>query len=368
MKWCNIEMVQKERNSNYEMLRILSMLLIVMSHCDEIFGLSDLYGDTLGVYKMITDWLHIGGQIGVGCFLLISGYFMVDKKIDLKKILKIWGEVVFYTILIWIIWIIYQLISGDFDWISAADEISYALFPVLSGHYWFITAYIILMILSPYINILLQALTKTQYQAFLASCIIILVLLRGGIPGILAGMFEGRMYPVILMYIIAGYIKRFVAMEAGSFFKHICIAFSFYILMFMSFYMITYWGLKLKDNSILDMKYFYRELNSPFTVIVCVELFIGFGSLKEQYNKTINTIAGATLGVYLLHSNRLLEKGLHILFPLYKEQNPILLILYSLFAVLIIYFMGTVIDLIRKKSVEKIWLRFLNRNIEERVK
>lgn len=50
-----------KRKSNLELLRIISMILIVMSHCDEIFGLSNLYSQTLGIGKIINDWLNMGG-------------------------------------------------------------------------------------------------------------------------------------------------------------------------------------------------------------------------------------------------------------------------------------------------------------------
>ena len=91
-----------KRKSNLELLRIISMILIVMSHCDEIFGLSNLYSQTLGIGKIINDWLNMGGQIGVGCFLLISGYFMIEQRVTLKKIMRIGGQVWFYTISIWL--------------------------------------------------------------------------------------------------------------------------------------------------------------------------------------------------------------------------------------------------------------------------
>ena len=53
--------LMSKRKSNLELLRIISMILIVMSHCDEIFGLSNLYSQTLGIGKIINDWLNMGG-------------------------------------------------------------------------------------------------------------------------------------------------------------------------------------------------------------------------------------------------------------------------------------------------------------------
>lgn len=79
------------RSTNLEILRIISMILIVMSHSDDWMGLVGLYSEMVCMNKFIADWLHIGGQIGVGCFLLISGYYMVDKQITSKKILSLGG-------------------------------------------------------------------------------------------------------------------------------------------------------------------------------------------------------------------------------------------------------------------------------------
>lgn len=145
-------MMENRRQSNLEMLRIVSMLLIVMAHCDEIFGLASLYSRSLGINKIITDWLHIGGQIGVGCFILISGYFMVEQRVSARKLLKLAGEVWFYTISIWLVWTLWTILQGQIDADEFITATKKALFPILSSHYWFVTAYIILMALSPFFN------------------------------------------------------------------------------------------------------------------------------------------------------------------------------------------------------------------------
>ena len=198
------------RQSNLELLRIISMFFIVMSHCDELFGLSSLYSKTLGINKIITDWLHIGGQIGVGCFLLISGYFMIEQEITPKKIFKVAGEVWFFTIGIWLIWVAYLMIIGKFELIDILINTVYAFFPILFSYYWFVTAYIILMILSPFLNAFIKSMDKTQYSRFLLTILVIFVVLAGGFPGFLSGMIEGRIVPVFVVYFVAGYIRKFV--------------------------------------------------------------------------------------------------------------------------------------------------------------
>lgn len=351
---------QRARQSNLEILRIISMILIVMSHCDEIFGLSNLYSTSLGINKIITDWLHIGGQIGVGCFVLISGYFMVEQNVSAKKMLKLVGEVWFYTIGIWIIWLVYNAYQGQVVIRESFIEAVYAFLPVLFSHYWFVTAYMILMVLSPVINRLIYSLDSECYKRFLVSILVIFVILIGGIPNVLNNMTKGRMLPVLIMYFIAGYIRRFGKIKKGNPIKHFVVACIFYIMLFISFYSLTYLGMKLDNDVIMNGRYFYRELNSPFVVVICVELFIGFLKTNIEYNRTINSIASCTFGVYLFHSNRLMSGYLSKLFPIYKETNSFLIFVYSIMSVALIYVISTLIDYIRKNSFERVWFRFVD--------
>ncbi|MGN0600653.1 MAG: acyltransferase [Oscillospiraceae bacterium] len=358
-------MEKKIRQSNFELLRIISMILIVMRHCDGFFGLDELYSTSLGVCKLISDWLRIGGQIGVGCFILVSGYFMVEQNISTKKMLKLAGEVWFYTISIWLIWVIWNVLNHNQpDMKVFLSQTAVAFFPILFSHYWFVTAYFILMVLSPFFNKLIFSLDEKKYRAFLFSLIIIFVLLGGGFPRIFSGMFEGRLIPVFILYFIAGYIRRFGDSKKRNSSRHFFVALIFYLLLFASVYFITYLGIKLDSETIIEKRYFYSVLNSPFIVIICVELFICFWRLDIKYSKTINTLASCTFGVYLLHMNRLLSSFFEDLFPIYKEQNPLLVFIYSLLSVLIIYLICSLIDYVRKNTVEKVWILFLDKKLD----
>lgn len=337
------------------------MVLIVMSHCDDIFGLANLYNATVGINKIITDWFDIGGQIGVGCFVLIFGYFMVEKHITVKKILRLVGEVWFYSIGIWAIWSICELYKHNMNWIDCLKEAKYAFFPILTSHYWFVTAYLILMILSPFFNKLVFSLNQTEYKCLLISVTMIFVILEGGFPNVFPGMSDGRLMPVFLMYLIAGYIKRFRKAKKNNARKHWMVAFAFYLLLFASFYFITLLGIKSNNQFLLADRYFYRELNSPLTVVICIEMFIAIIETDISYNRLINTIAGCTFGVYLIHSNRWMLGILSKLFPIYEEKRSLYIFLYSVLAFLIIYAFCTIIDLIRIKTFGKLWDRFLNK-------
>lgn len=354
-------MEKKLRQSNFELLRIIGMVLIVMSHCDELFGLAELYSTATGVNKLITDWLHIGGQIGVGCFLLISGYFMVEQTVSARKLLKLTGEVWAYTVGIWLCWTIAEACRGGLDFGSCMTEAVYAFFPVLSGHYWFVTAYVILLVLSPFFNKLIFALNQREYRKLLACLLLIFVLLQGGFPHVLPDMSEGRLIPVFILYFLAGYLKRFRTGRKGNANRHFAVAVLGYLLLFASAYGITFLGNYLRSEAIVSYRYFYRPLNSPFVVVICVELFIGFMETDMNYHKLINEIAGCTFGVYLIHQNRLMRLALCKWFPIYRQTRSLSILVYSLLSVLAIFGACAAVDYVRKRTLEKGWMRLLDR-------
>ena len=68
----------KNRNSNIEILRIISVFMILFSHYSVHNGItnSDL---PIGINRYLLE-ISILGNIGVIIFVLISGYFSINKK------------------------------------------------------------------------------------------------------------------------------------------------------------------------------------------------------------------------------------------------------------------------------------------------
>ena len=74
---------EKKRESNFELLRIISMIMIIAHHM--ILHSNLIYYNDYGIKKIIVSFVLYGGKIGVILFILISGYYMVDSKFKIKK-------------------------------------------------------------------------------------------------------------------------------------------------------------------------------------------------------------------------------------------------------------------------------------------
>ena len=151
-----MEKEEKSRERQFELLRILAMVFIIIHHYAIHGGI--LEAEVRTANKYIAVLIYSFGQVAVNVFILITGYFLIDSKFKIKKLLKLIFQVLFYTISILIIYIIFK---GIPDWYILKT----CIFPIISGTYWYITAYVFLYCLSPFLNILIRNLNQKNIKA-----------------------------------------------------------------------------------------------------------------------------------------------------------------------------------------------------------
>lgn len=95
--------VKKHRESNLELFRIITMLLIVAHHYVVLSDLPrEIMIDPLSLKSIYLYIFGAWGKIGINCFVLITGYFMCTSRITLRKFVKLVGEVEFYSVAIYL--------------------------------------------------------------------------------------------------------------------------------------------------------------------------------------------------------------------------------------------------------------------------
>ena len=83
----NLESSQKAvRNSSLELLRIISMLGIVLIHYFR-HGMNP-NDDIITTNRIIYELFSFIGRFGVICFVMITGYFMVNSKIKIRSLVN----------------------------------------------------------------------------------------------------------------------------------------------------------------------------------------------------------------------------------------------------------------------------------------
>ena len=87
------EVVKKQRLSNFELMRITSMFMIVVWH---FIIHSNLLLRTSGALNLFLNFIYIAFAVHVNSFVLVCGYFQYDKPIKLNKFFSLFTTTWFY--------------------------------------------------------------------------------------------------------------------------------------------------------------------------------------------------------------------------------------------------------------------------------
>jgi len=332
------------RKSNIEILRIISIILIVLFHCVFHSGLS--FGFNFSFNKFMSKIFWMYGELGVNLFVLIMGYFMINAKFKFKKFVKIIFQVLFYHFLT----IIFACYIGIYQ-LSEIRQFFFIAFPVTLNSYWFITAYILIYIFSPYLNLFVKKIEKLQYQKFLLLLLIIFSIIPTFF-GVLYNNTESLLYYnrfiwFIVLYLIGAYIKLYSISFIETKKKSIIISVLSFLTLIVSILIIDKFDFLFAKIGLTEVAYLWTPNNIPM-LLLSISIFGIFLNMKIKDNKIVNKFASTTLGIYLLHDGVLSVWLWKTVFKIATFQDSILLIPRVLFSSLIVILIGVIVDLIRQ--------------------
>lgn len=334
----------KVRQSNFELLRIVAMLFIIAHHFV-------LYGETPDststINHLVYTVMYMGGKFGVNCFILISGYFMVYSKFSSKKILKLVFEVLFFSVGVFLVICLFNP-SEYFTRKNLIDSL------LLFKANWFFTAYFILMLLSPVLNLIIEKLSKTSQQRLLIVFFVVFSVL-GTFP-YLGNTYVNQANWFAYMYFLGAYIRKYSIPFLDKKRNAGMLLFVFYTLGCIFQICIEKFGWKDDDFEI-------RDDHSLFLFLASLGLFMLFKNLNIGSLKAVNLLASGTFAVYLIHDNHLMEdilwKDMLNVKSLYGSAAfPV----YAFLIVIAIFVICTLIDLLRQNLLERpiFKLKFIN--------
>lgn len=335
-------MVKIDRDTNIELLRILAMFFIVVGHfilqTDSISFLS-------GYSQFGAVFFSSARRVSVSIFLLIGCWFMVDLKFKSERVLNLYFTLLFYTLLIRLILFFFHLPVSTLNTIRA-------FFPFIMFSLWFVSAYICLILASPFLNIILSwKRTKLKNLLILMFFLIfVLSMLYINMDTKLCVFFS-----FIFFYLFVGYYKKYLH-ENINLNKYLLLLFGFIVycsLVFCKFYCIV-------NNNDLILKIinsYISDYHCAVNLIISFSIFYFFLNTKIKTNKIINYISTSTLIVYIVHQ----APGFYeyLWFNIYHFDKIIHSSYYFLFVVLIpvsLYLVCLFVEFFRKKFIQRIIL------------
>ena len=359
----------KERNSTYELMRIVSMFLIVLYHII-MHGkvLENCQNEGL---KIIFEFIEFITLVHVNSFILVTGYFQAESNFKQSKIWSLLSTNWFYRTLIVVLLILFNVIS--IDKVTFIKEV----FPINLNEYWFFKNYLLLYCLTPFINKGIEKLNKSTYQKMIIVSFIIFSI----VPTVTGGLYFDNsgytLYQFIFLYILGAYLKKY-PLNKSYIFKimsknmyKIILVFVFFACVFSNYILYKYSMSVSNVNTVFGeiSSYVSRAsilYNNPFVVIQSICFFEYFGTFNFK-NKFVNKVASLVFGVYLIHDNNFSRE---LIYRFLKINNgPIYsykFIFYVLFIAILIYVICAVIEYIRQILFKKIYNFKLSRLIREK--
>ncbi len=317
--------MKKERMSNIELLRIVSMCGIIAIH----YMSEHLGGMSAGAVFPKFSWFfyQIINSIScslVNCFVLISGYFLIEKtSFSLRKAVDLVVITAYYGVMGYIV--------GVFSGVTpfTIKGLFYSFFPFFLGNRWFVETYIILILLVPFINKVLRNLENSSYK--------ILLIIQLSIFSVWYSI--GASSPILDDgYGIINFITLYMLGAYYKLFKDECL-----LLRVSKYRLLSGYIACTVITFILSI--FIYPFGYAFTTNILAALFIFIFFLKWDlgYNSIINSMSTAAFDVYYVHSDMYTSRLL--IYDLLKGNlfvDSIYMIPHLTFVIIVLYLLGMI--------------------------
>lgn len=351
------------RQSNLELMRILLMLAIVAHHYVVNSGVLSLLPGDYGTKGLFIQMWGMWGKAAINSFVLVTGYFMCTSCLTWVKALKLWLQIKFYRIAIFLIFVItgYEIFTFG-GLVRVLFNLAYG---VGNG---FTASFFVFYLLIPFLNRLLSALDKHALDRLL---ILLLTVFVGTVTLFNSAAFNEVGWYVAL-YLLAARIRLY-PMKATE-----CpriTALLFIAVVIVSIGSVAVLGPRGIERG--DAVYCYRfmvDSSKVLAFLVGLFCFLFFKNLSMPHSRVVNAIASTTFGVLLIHASsdtmrQFLWGDLLNVAGAYGLSFP-LLVIHAVGSTVGIFLVCSAIDAMRLRLLERPLFDWVNRhreNIEGRL-
>lgn len=349
-----------KRQPNFEVLRVLAMLFVVIAHFNgwgtthHNVGPIQVSFANGGInsfcYLLFDPW----AAMGVICFVLISSYFICESNmLRFDKMFKIWSQTMFYSVIM-------ALVSSFFINIPIKD-ILLSFAPIGSDQYWFVTKYMALILLAPLMSVIVNSLSQKGLATAIGVLAFLTVTITCGIPYGNTFFSDSPLSVAsfIMLFFIASYIKKY---ELPSFVENYCGWIFICCILFQSLIGIAVNIMRIEDGTIYGG---FSVGYNALSIVPGTALFLWFRKQKFKAGSWCNLlckIAPYTFAVYLIHDNRYFRQILwnRIIDPATYWNSPLWILIAALVPVVILllcclvdYFRGLLFSVLQVGKLGK---------------
>ena len=338
--------MQKTRNSNIELLRIIAMVMILGLHVNYLAigepSSQDIATSPLQSFvRMFAEYVCI---VGVNVFVLISGWFGINYK--LKGLCNFLFQSLFFSLIIFTLFVI----AGNIGMNRLNIMSSFLLY---KNAYWFVWAYLVLYIMAPILNAFIEKSNKQTLKRVLVLFFVIQT-----IASIFTnnGFYKAGYDPLsfIGLYLLARYFKLYQENTGKSVYLFIFVLCA--LLNTLACFIPPFFG--IGNGLMISIAFMYTN---PLNIIGALSLLLFFTKLDFK-SKVINYVATSCFAVYLLHMHFCVsDYYINTAKSLYNKFYGITYFATILSLFVAVFIVAIVLDRIRIFSFNYLWNKYEKR-------
>lgn len=278
-----------ERQSNIELLRLFSIFALLFLHfCVFSLPQSTVYAEQTGFWRYFPKILCSLTTLQVNIFVLISGWFGI--RTTPKKIISFYLMCAFYGVLTYGL----SLLLPENSFCIKNLVISLLPFSFLPG-WWFVKAYLYLMLLAPLFNKAIKYMSKNEYIWVLAALTLI-----NGYYGFVCRQsinpYGTNFMQLMYMYFIGRFLALHISFDNLKLRKWsaICSVIGVGLFAFV-------WILNDSCLHLVKTLTFFNN-NNPWSVFNSIVIFLFFTTIPFKSN-VVNWLSKGVFPIYLIHSS-----------------------------------------------------------------
>lgn len=287
-----------ERQSGVELLKILGMFLIVVSHVTQTLGANNAYvtfheyslgtieNATTNPVRLLMAGLLYGGVLGNNIFFFCSVWFLVDKTTGSnQKIPRVLSDVWAVSVLILCVFAV--CLRGNLD----GGLVFRQFFPVIFQNNWYITNYLLFLPLYPALN---EIIRRFDQKSLLRTVLFLL--------GLLCFFHSFVLYQWVTYYFVIAYVKCCLRDYSAN--VRLNAALLLCSLAGIAASIVLGNGIGLRVVSLSGLLTLLRQMYNPLVILTALSL-LNLALRIPAKSRAVNYISSMSLFVYLIHENSL---------------------------------------------------------------
>lgn len=347
----NTNRLTGDRAYNIDLLKIISMIMVVTLHLNLFGGLiTSANSSSNNLFKFAVNFYEEISIIAVNVFIIISSWFLSasnNYSLKSKRILRLLVSMFFW-------YLVMTAIAFALGIHPGYSELLYSL-PLIGKSYGFIAGYVILYFLTPFLNRLTSQLNQKSHKKLAIILFSVFSLFAPVIFNQYMRVYNGYSFAwFICVYLIVSYVRTYAQWNK--------IPWKMYLTAFVVLTLIgtVARGFAPASSPIYVAKGHYNDPIIFLSALTCFLLFASFNVKKIVTTRMIQFFVPLSVAVFFIHANMFIEQWFKTLeFYTFINEGILRYLICLPLLALAIYLVCTLCEFVREWAFNKIGLNKL---------